>query len=343
VGRHPRLHARQPAVVAEHVEVGVAEGGRALLAQGPDAFALLHGGQAHAGIEALPHGVVAGVAAEDEVDGRQHVLLVQAVGHLHPAGRVEPAPAPLPGPPVATAGGGVQAGGLGVGAAGDEDGEEVEPLGLPVSREVEVAQLHRAPLLDDRLGGSPHGRDPVGQLLGVRHGGRQAHQPHLGRQVDDDLLPHRAPVGVLEVVHLVEDDVLQPPQGRRRGVDHVAQDLGGHHHRGGLAVDGVVAGEQPDVGGAVASDQVAVLLVRQRLDGRRVEGLAAGGEGVGHGVLRNHCLARPGGGRHQHRRAGVEGGDGPPLKVVQLERVRLGHGGGRHRRRAKRPMRIDAS
>ena len=34
-------------------------------------------------------------------------------------------------------------------------------------------------------------------------------RPHGGRQVDDDLLPHRPPVGVLQEVDLVEHDVLQ--------------------------------------------------------------------------------------------------------------------------------------
>ena len=44
---------------------------------------------------------------------------------------------------------------------------------------------------------------------------------------------------------------------------------------GRVAVDGVVAGEQPDPVGAVPGDQVVVLLVGQRLDRRGVEALAA--------------------------------------------------------------------
>ena len=65
---------------------------------------------------------------------------------------------------------------------------------------------------------APDGADPVGQLLGVGHRRRQAHQVDPGGGVDDDLLPDRAPVGVLQVVDLVEDHVAQA----RRGADDEA-------------------------------------------------------------------------------------------------------------------------
>ena len=102
--------------------------------------------------------------------------------------------------------------------------------------QVEVVELHRSTLLDHRLGGAAHGGDPVGQLLGVRHRGRQAHERDVLRQVDHHLLPHRTAVRVLQEVHLVEHHVAQaarapasprrsccgaprwssPPPGRRR-------------------------------------------------------------------------------------------------------------------------------
>ena len=195
----------------------------------------------------------------------------------------------------------------------------MDVLRLAVPHHVEVAQADGPALLDDRLRLAPHRLDPVGELLGVGHRGRQADEVDLGGEVDDDLLPHRPPVGVLEVVDLVEDDVAQPVQRRRGGVDHVAQDLGGHDHHRRLAVDGVVTGEKPDAGGAVGPHQVAVLLVGERLERRRVEDLAPLGQRLLHGVLRHHCLARPGGGGHQHRAAGVEGVEGPHLEVVEGE------------------------
>ena len=67
----------------------------------------------------------------------------------------------------------------------------------------------------------------------------------------------------------------------RAGVEHVAQDLGGHHDDRRLAVDRGVTGEQPDRVGAVPRDQLGVLLVRQRLDRRRVERLASPGPARG--------------------------------------------------------------
>ena len=94
-------------------------------------------------------------------------------------------------------------------------------------------------------------------------------------QVDDHLLPDRAAEPVGEVVHLVHHHVRQAVQGRRAGVEHVAQHLGGHHHHRRVAVDRVVAGQQADLVGAVPRDQVVVLLVGQRLDRRGVEALAA--------------------------------------------------------------------
>ena len=64
-----------------------------------------------------------------------------------------------------------------------------------------------APSLRGRSRSSRH-------LLGVRHRRRQAHQVDAGRQMDDDLLPHRTAIRVLEIVHLVEDDVAEPVKRR---------------------------------------------------------------------------------------------------------------------------------
>jgi hypothetical protein len=73
-----------------------------------------------------------------------------------------------------------------------------------------VVERDRTPLLDDGGGGTAHGLDPRGELFGVRDRRGQAHQVDLGREVDDHLFPHRAPVPILEVVHLVEHHVAQP-------------------------------------------------------------------------------------------------------------------------------------
>ena len=84
------------------------------------------------------------------------------------------------------------------------------------------------------------------------------------RQVDDDLLPHRAAEPVGEVVHLVHDDEAEAAQGGRPGIHHVAQHLGRHDDDRRLAVDRGVAGEQADLVGAVP-----------RARGRRTSGWTA--------------------------------------------------------------------
>jgi hypothetical protein len=195
----------------------------------------------------------------------------------------------------------------------------MEALRLPVAGQVQMAEPHRPALLDDGGGLAPHGLDPVGELLGVGHRGRQADQVDPRVEVDDHLLPHRAPVGVLEVVDLVEDDVAQPLEGGRGAVDHVAQHLGGHHHHRRLAVDGVVAGEKPDPARSVGPDEVAVLLVGQGLERRRVERLASLRQRPLDGIFGHHRLARTGGGGHQHGTPGVEGVESLVLEGVERE------------------------
>ena len=98
---------------------------------------------------------------------------------------------------------------------------------------------------------------------------------HRLGQVDDRFFPDGATESVTEVVDLVHHDVAEAVQRGAPGVEHVAQDLGGHHDDRCIGVDRVVAGQQPDVVGSVALDKVGVLLVRQRLDRSRVEALLA--------------------------------------------------------------------
>ncbi|GAB3839526.1 hypothetical protein GCM10029963_06880 [Micromonospora andamanensis] len=148
--------------------------------------------------------------------------------------------------------------------------------------------------------------------------------------MDDDLLPHPAAEPVGQVVDLVHHHVRQALEGGRAGVEHVAQHLGGHHHHRGVAVYGVVAGEQPHLRGAVPVDQVVVLLVRQRLDRGGVEALAPGAVGrfrppgrtlqrQVYGELADHRLAGPGRRADQHAAAPLQGLARLPLEVVEVE------------------------
>jgi hypothetical protein len=105
----------------------------------------------------------------------------------------------------------------------------------------------------------------------------------------------------------------RPVDRRGLGVEHVAQHLGGHHDHGRVAVDGVVPGEQADCFLAVALGEVGVLLVRQRLDRRRVERLAPLGQRLVDGELPDDRLARAG------RRADQDAG----TLVERLARLHL--------------------
>ncbi|MDQ0989938.1 hypothetical protein QFZ74_001166 [Streptomyces sp. V3I7] len=154
-----------------------------------------------------------------------------------------------------------------------------------------LEQRHGPVLGDDHLGVAADGVQPVAELLGVGHGRRQRHQGHRLGEVDDHFLPDGAPEAVGEVVHLVHDHVAEAEEGLGTGVQHVPQDLGGHHDDRSVGVDAVVAGEEADLVRAVAAAQVGVLLVRQRLDGCRVEALLALLEGEVDGELAHDRLA----------------------------------------------------
>ena len=75
----------------------------------------------------------------------------------------------------------------------------------------------------------------------------------------------------------------------------------------------------PTCGAPWSLHEVAVLLVRERLERRRVEDLAAVGPGLVDGVLGHQRLARPGGRGDQHALAGVERVEREPLEAVERE------------------------
>ncbi len=189
-----------------------------------DPLPLLRLGEPHPRRQAGVDRLVAARPAEDEVDRRQHALVVEPVDGLDPPRRVQPAPGPAPHRrPAPARRPGIEPGSFRIGPqldrpvgcfGLDERREDVDLLRLFVAHQVEVPEPHRAPFLDDRLGLAAHGLDPVGELLRVGHRGRQAHEVDLGWEVDDDLFPHGAAVGVLEIVDLVEDDVAQPAERR---------------------------------------------------------------------------------------------------------------------------------
>ncbi len=50
--------------------------------------------------------------------------------------------------------------------------------------------------------------DPVGKFHSVRGGGGEKDQAHMFGEQNDDFFPHHASLGVVDVVHFVEDDPL---------------------------------------------------------------------------------------------------------------------------------------
>ena len=197
----------------------------------------------------------------------------------------------------------------------------------PAADQHVLPQRHRPVLVHDHRGAAAHLGQPVAELLGVADRGGQRDHPDRLRQVDDHFFPDRAAEPVGQVVHLVQDHVAEPGQGGRAAVQHVAQHLGGHHHHRRLAVDAVVPGQQADLARPVAADQVAVLLVGQRLDRRGVEALTPLGQGQVHRELADHRLARPGRRGHQHAVAAVQRLARPALEVVEGEVVQRLEGG----------------
>ncbi len=197
----------------------------------------------------------------------------------------------------------------------------LEKIEQPPADQHVLRQRDGSVLVHHDGGVTAYGLDPATELLGVADRRGQADQQHVVGQVQDDLLPHRTAHPVGEEVHLVHHDVGKPLQCSRIRIQHVAQHFGGHHHDVGITVDGLVAGEQSDLVGAVAGHQVVVFLVAQRLDRCGVEALSAGRQGQMHGELAHDRLARTRGRTHQHTVPAFERAAGAQLEIVECERV----------------------
>ena len=122
----------------------------------------------------------------------------------------------------------------------------VEEVEQPLADHDVLPQRDGPVFVDDHRGVSTHGLDPATELLGIADRRRKADQPHLFGQVQDHLLPHRAPHPVGEKVHLVHHDVRKTVQRRRIRVQHVAQHFGGHHDHRCIPVYRLVTGQQAD-------------------------------------------------------------------------------------------------
>jgi hypothetical protein len=208
--------------------------------------------------------LLAAAAAEYEVDRGHHLLALQLLYDVEHVVAGEVAMARE------VAVGGILLLGPVPGVAEDA-ASVVEHGAQPVVHRQPEAKLNRP--FADHDGGHPAavGRHPVDHLLVVGDGGRQPHEADVLRGLDHDLLPHRAPGIVVDVVDLVEDHIADVVKAAGILVDQVAKDLGGHHHRRRLLVNGVLAGDQADIALAVLAFEVAELLVAEGLQRRGVD------------------------------------------------------------------------
>ena len=72
-----------------------------------------------------------------------------------------------------------------------------------------LKQRDRSAFTQDDTDVTANLRQPVTELLGVRHGRGQGHELDIGCEPDDDFLPDRAAEAISEVMHLVHDDESQ--------------------------------------------------------------------------------------------------------------------------------------
>ena len=190
-------------------------------------------------------------------------------------------------------------------------GFRIEPL--PVQRD-------RAVLVpDDRDLVPLDCRDPFGELLRVRDGGRKAEEAHVLLREDDGFLPDIAALDVVDEVDFVEDHVAQRGEGRVPRDGHIAVDLRRHDDDGRPAVLGDVPGQQADVLLPVIGRELLVLLVGQRLDGGRVDDLLALLDVLADDVVRDERLARARRGGHDDALVLLYGPDGVFLEGIKNE------------------------
>ena len=160
-------------------------------------------------------------------------------------------------------------------------------------------------------------RHPPRHLVRVGERRREQHVARAVRQQDEGLLDGPAARCAAEHVHLVEDDPLDLAHQSRAGEDLQPQYLGGHDEAARVLVDGDVARDEADV--AEEQLQLAVLLVGQRLDRRRVDHALAVPERRGDGVLGTDGLPRRGVGGHQDRLAAFDARARGSLEAVEPE------------------------
>ena len=140
----------------------------------------------------------------------------------------------------------------------------------------------------------PH---PVRKVHIVGHCRTQHDQSNMLRQHNNRLLPHHPSLGIVDVVHLIENDPFDVADHLRTAIELVTQDLGSHDNAGGLRVHRDVACY--DTHGVEAAGELAVFLVGKGFDGRSVYDLSLVLDCQCDAVLGDDGLACTGMGSHE--------------------------------------------
>ena len=109
----------------------------------------------------------------------------------------------------------------------------------------------------------------------------------------------------------------------RLGIQHVPEDLGGHHHDRGVPVDTEITGHQAHVLRSELLPEIPQLLIGESLQRCGVKNFLAMGHGPMDGVLAHKRLARSRGSTHHHGMALVQSVDRLQLKIIQREGKQL--------------------
>ena len=190
-----------------------------------------------------------------------------------------------------------------------------------------VAQRHAAFFAADQFQGPLVALpQPVDEVHGVAHRGREQEQPHVRRQQAQGQFPDDAAFRIVEAVELVHHHGRGVVEIELAVQQAIEQDFGHDHEHGGRRVFAAIAGHQADVGGLKSPLHGAVLhlaelLFRQGDQRRGVIGLLAGVQGLEEGRLGDQRLARARRCADQHALVRREPGqEGVFLDLVGLER-----------------------
>ena len=129
-----------------------------------------------------------------------------------------------------------------------------------------LIERNRTDLRNDDLGVAANFVEPGAEFFRIRNRCAKRNDFYIFGKVKDDFLPNGTAETVSKVVHLIHDHIAQVHEGFRVCVNHVSQDLSGHHDNLGVRVLVGVAGQQANALSAIALNHLGVLLIAQGLN-----------------------------------------------------------------------------